>query len=125
MVYNDPMKLIEPQNELGKKLRTLRKQKGFTQEKLAEISGVSMRVVEHYEKYAKRPSIDKIKKISKALGVSDEELLSSENLKHIKTPKDVPFKALKKIRVIEQLPKREQDMIYNMINTLAQKHGIK
>jgi len=125
MVYNDPMKLIEPQNELGKKLRALRKQKGFTQEKLAEISGVSMRVVEHYEKYAKRPSIDKIKKISKALGVSDEELLSSENLKHIKTPKDVPFKALKKIRVIEQLPKREQDMIYNMINTLALKHGIK
>jgi transcriptional regulator with XRE-family HTH domain len=107
----------------GKKLYELRTRKGYTQTKLAQIAGVSQRVVEYYEKYAKRPSIDKVKKLAAALGVSDEELLGVRFLKPDK--EEIPYKIMKKVRVIQKLPTRDQNAIFNLINALAEKNKSK
>jgi transcriptional regulator with XRE-family HTH domain len=118
---------IHSENSLfGKNLKRIRENLGLTQSKLSELSGVSRRTIVHYEKHVKRPSIDKVKKISAVLGVTDEELLGTVKISDKrKINTEATYRIMKRVRIIEQLPKREQDMIFSMINTLAQKHGIK
>jgi transcriptional regulator with XRE-family HTH domain len=112
-------------NVFGMNLRKLRKKKGYTQTQLSEISGVSQRVIEHYEKYVKRPSIDKVKKIAHALGVSDEELLGSSVSKRTSQQIDIPYKIMKKVQIIAKLPVRDQNVVFSLINSLAEKNKAK
>jgi len=95
--------ISENKIKFDENLSLLRRKKGFTQTNLAELSGVSQRAIAHYEKHAKRPTIDKVKKLARALGVSDEELLGTTKIKAGKN-EDVSFKILKKMRIIEKLP---------------------
>ena len=66
--------------ELSEKLLTLRKQKGWTQEELAEALYVSRTAISKWESGRGYPSIDSLKAISKLLSVSIDELLSNEEL---------------------------------------------
>lgn len=66
--------------ELGEKLLTLRKQKGWTQEELAEALYVSRTAISKWESGRGYPSIDSLKAISKLFSVSIDELLSNEEL---------------------------------------------
>lgn len=69
--------------ELNEKLQQLRKQKGFTQEELAEKLYVSRTAISKWESGRGYPSIDSLKAISKLFGISIDELLSSEELMSI------------------------------------------
>ena len=66
--------------ELGEKLQELRKQKGLTQEELAEILYVSRTAVSKWESGRGIPNIESLKSISKYFSVSIDELLSGEQL---------------------------------------------
>lgn len=62
---------------LGKKIRDLRKQKGFTLEKLAELTESSKSYIWELEnKNPPRPSAEKVAKIASALGVTTDYLVS-------------------------------------------------
>jgi transcriptional regulator with XRE-family HTH domain len=64
---------------LGDKIRQLRKKKGYTLEKLAELTESSKSYVWELEnKYPPRPSADKLSRIAAALGVTAEYLLDRE-----------------------------------------------
>ena len=65
-------------NQLAQKLKALRKSKGYSQEALAEISGLSLRTVQRIENENKNPSGDSLKRLSTALGVSPDYLLEWE-----------------------------------------------
>jgi transcriptional regulator with XRE-family HTH domain len=61
---------------VGDRIRTLRKEKGFTLDRLAELSESSKSYIWELEnKDPPRPSADKIAKIAKALGVTPDYLL--------------------------------------------------
>ena len=61
---------------LGEKIRQLRKQKGYTLEKLAELSDSSKSYIWEIEnKNPPRPSADKIAKIASVLGVTSDYLV--------------------------------------------------
>ena len=66
--------------ELSEKLLTLRKQRGWTQEELAEALFVSRTAISKWESGRGYPSIDSLKAISKLFSVSIDELLSNEEL---------------------------------------------
>lgn len=66
--------------ELSEKLVQLRKQKGFTQEELAQALYVSRTAVSKWESGRGYPSIDSLKSIAKLYCVSIDELLSNEEL---------------------------------------------
>ena len=66
--------------ELNEKLQELRKQKGLTQEELAEVLCVSRTAISKWESGRGYPNIDSLKAISKYFGVTIDELLSSEKL---------------------------------------------
>lgn len=66
--------------EFNEKLLTLRKQKGWTQEELAEALYVSRTAISKWESGRGYPSIDSLKAISKLFSISIDELLSNEEL---------------------------------------------
>ena len=66
--------------EFNEKLQELRKQKGLTQEELAEILFVSRTAISKWESGRGYPSIESLKAIAKYFHVTVDELLSGEEL---------------------------------------------
>ena len=66
--------------ELGEKLQELRKQKGLTQEELAEILYVSRTAVSKWESGRGIPNIESLRAISKYYSVSIDDLLSGDEI---------------------------------------------
>ncbi len=61
------------------RLCDLRKQRGFTQEALANLIGITKTQVYRYETGSSQPSLDVIKKIAIALSVTSDQLVFEEN----------------------------------------------
>jgi len=66
--------------ELNEKLQELRKQKGLTQEELAEILFVSRTTISKWESGRGYPNIDSLKAVAEFFNVTIDELLSSKEL---------------------------------------------
>ena len=66
--------------EFNEKLQELRKQKGLTQEELAELLYVSRTAISKWESGRGYPNIDSLKGIAKFFGVTIDELLSNNEL---------------------------------------------
>ena len=66
--------------DFNEKLQQLRKQKGWTQEELAELLFVSRPAVSKWESGRGHPGIESLKTISKLFSVSIDDLLSGEDL---------------------------------------------
>ncbi|NHE58642.1 helix-turn-helix domain-containing protein [Cyclobacterium plantarum] len=56
-------------NQLAHKVKLLRKRRGFSQEALAELAGLSLRTIQRVENENRKPSGDSLKKMATALGV--------------------------------------------------------
>ncbi len=59
---------------LGRKLQKLRREKGLTQEKLAEKVGVSTTWIGYLETGYRRPNLKLVYKIARTLGVNVKDL---------------------------------------------------
>jgi len=66
--------------EFNEKLQDLRKNKGLTQEELAEVLYVSRTAISKWESGRGYPSIDSLKEIAKYFSVTIDELLSSNEV---------------------------------------------
>jgi len=66
--------------KLGKKIKELREKRGFTQEKLSEITGIDYKYIQKIE--GKNPpalKIDTLERLSKAFNISLSKLLDFKN----------------------------------------------
>ena len=61
--------------DISDKLKTLRKEKGLTQKKLAELSGVSENAIKQYEGNKRTPRIEQLKLLADALDTTTAHLL--------------------------------------------------
>ncbi len=78
---------------VGQNIRQLRKQSGWTQEKLAEKAGISVPFMTQIELARKSASLDVIESIAKAFDVSYERLFKSDIMEN----KDIYYK----LRILE------------------------
>lgn len=62
-------------NEIGKKIKHLRKHAGYTQERLAEMIGVSSTAVAKWENGYSEPTLQNVVHLSELFGVSSDYLL--------------------------------------------------
>ena len=67
---------------VGQNIRQLRKQSGWTQEKLAEKAGISVPFMTQIELARKTASLDVIESIAKPFGVSYERLFKSNTIEN-------------------------------------------
>lgn len=63
--------------DMGRKVRSLRKARGLTQERLAELLDISASFLGHIERGTRTTSIDTLAKLCKALQISPAYLMES------------------------------------------------
>ncbi len=119
-----PSKFKLPPLELGsesrgRRLARLRKEKGFTQVELAAKIGTTQTVISDYERDRLRPNAEMIIRIAQALDISTDEYLG---LKPSQTngPK-LNRRFLRRLKMIETLPKRDQDALLRTIDAFLAK----
>lgn len=93
-----------------------RRQKGLSQRALAKKMGVSQRVISYYEKDAANVPLSRIIDLANALGVSIIELLDPK-IERKNTLQELDVRTIRKIRQIDQLPRRKQEELWQHINT--------
>lgn len=97
---------------LGEKIRELRKSKGYTLEKLAELTGSSKSWVWELEnKSPPRPSAEKVSKIASALGVTADYLIDPSATLEIEDAVDKAF-----FRKYRQLDPKTKDKIRTLLD---------
>lgn len=94
---------------LGKRIAQLRKQKGMSQEDFADVSGKMINTISNIERGLSDPKVTTLMSISKALGISIDELFS-EN-KQAQTTEELP----KNISTILQILKKQDDKTLKVI----------
>ena len=68
-------------NLLGKRIKEIRKKRGYTQEKLAELAGIEIPSLSNIENGKNYPNNDTLEKISDALSIKPYELYMFEYYK--------------------------------------------
>lgn len=100
----------------------LRKAKGLSQQKLAELSGLTRRKIAYYENESSNNLIDNLNSIAKALGVGLADLIEVKNgSKQTNDLLQIDSRAVGKIKKLLALSKTNRYSIYNMIDAFYQK----
>ena len=108
--------------DFGMRLAQLRKAKGFTQRDFADNVGVSQRMIAYYEKHAKRPPLEKLEGIAKALTISIDELLGVKPVKKLRGATKNAY-LQRKLQLVTEFPKSDQKVVVGMIDALSAKNG--
>ena len=101
-----------------------RKQRGFSQYDLADLTGISQRMIGHYETHALQPPIEKIEVIAKALGIKASQLLEEPPTSIEETRIDlsgIDPRSIKKLKDILSLSPEDRNDLYRMLNKLLRK----
>lgn len=70
---------MDIKKQIGKKIQNIRKAKGFTQEKLAELIGIEPPSLSYIETGKFSPSMETVQKLSKVLNIDIWEFFYVEN----------------------------------------------
>ena len=102
-------------NQLGARIREYRKKKGLTQEVLALNSGINLSFLGDIERGIKKPSIESLEKLLRALGVTFPEFFDFETA--IKPFKDCT--ALDRLNMeLQGRSDNEIGMLYNVLQQI-------
>lgn len=98
------------------KIRDLRKQKGFTQQQLADIVGVSNVSLSNYERGVQTPDIETLSRLADALGVSVDTLIG----RNIDLIEDHPITHEAKIlaKGVDKLPPSERKQLLEIAHVM-------
>jgi transcriptional regulator with XRE-family HTH domain len=100
---------------LGDKIRTLRKAKGYTLDKLAELADSSKSYIWELEnKNPPRPSADKIAKIAAVLGVTADYLIDPSDTVQVEDATDTAF-----FRKYRNMDPGTKDKIRRMVDLMG------
>jgi transcriptional regulator with XRE-family HTH domain len=100
---------------LGDKIRTLRKAKGYTLDKLAELADSSKSYIWELEnKNPPRPSADKIAKIAAVLGVTADYLIDPSDTVRVEDATDAAF-----FRKYRNMDAPTKDKIRKMVDLMG------
>jgi transcriptional regulator with XRE-family HTH domain len=96
---------------IGQRIRNYRTQAGFTQEKLAELSGLHPTYIGQVERGEKNTTLESIQKISVALQIPLSQIFEKLDTA-IAAGKDIPLLCYE---LIAEKDKSEQERIYKIL----------
>ncbi len=107
----------------SEKLSKLRTDRGFTQQRMAQMIGVGIAQMRRYEKGNSSPTLDVIKNIAKALGVSADELLFDEG-EGVASSRIMDKKLLEQFEMVSRLNPHDKDTIMTVIDSMIIKNRL-
>jgi transcriptional regulator with XRE-family HTH domain len=119
-----------PKNQLvskpavGQRLRAIRLAQGMSQEKLAELLGITQSNVSGLERGVRSLTIHQVAKLASALGVSTDELLLGRSPNGSKRDQQVQDRRfVRRLRDIDVLSRRQKDALLLTIDTFLKASG--
>lgn len=103
-------------HDFGKTLAALRRQKGLTQDELAEKMNTTKRMISHWEREVKNPSVELVQKLADALNISVKYFYQQKST----TQNDNISRALhKRLELVKNLPPKAQKSVQEYIDMIA------
>ncbi|WP_229266401.1 helix-turn-helix domain-containing protein [Leptospira sp. severe_002] len=110
-------------SSFGKKVKKLRKEKGWSQDEFAEKIGVHGRHIGKYENGSTVPHAETVIKMAKVFDVStDYLLLEEESLNPASKIKDKVL--LKEFEIVDQMNDKDREVIKSLIDAFIKKGRI-
>lgn len=108
---------------IGKKIRQLRAEKGFSQSFLEKKSGVNSKLLSKYENGRIMPTADTLRKIAEGLEISTDYLIFDN------VPKDglsqlKDLELFEKFKEVERLDPENRDLIKSLIDAVIIKNKV-
>ncbi|GLR10249.1 hypothetical protein GCM10007905_29690 [Mixta theicola] len=104
--------------QFPERLTTLRKARGLTQQMLADMAGVAVLQIRRYEGGNSQPTLDVIRRLAIALGVSADMLVFDEQERG-------PDEQLRyQFETISRMPQYEQDVIRELLDAMIIKNQV-
>jgi transcriptional regulator with XRE-family HTH domain len=101
---------------LGARIAALRKERGMSQQALADELGIAQQTLAHYEVGRARPPVSLLPQFSRIFAVSVDTLLGGESKR---TAKRGPAPKLQRhLERISQLPKTKQRFVMQMLDAV-------
>jgi transcriptional regulator with XRE-family HTH domain len=110
-------------SSFGLRLKLLRKQRGLTQAALAKKVGSIQALISRYEHDEVRPQSTVLARLAATLGVSTDELLGVSLPQNAESGGLPSRRFLRRIQLIEKLPKRDQDALLRTIDAFLTARG--
>ncbi len=104
--------------EMGTNIAALRRKKGLSQQALGELAGISKRMISYYERETVTIPANQLKKIANALNVAIDEIV---NHQPEKTILEANRAFLKRLEIAKTLSVKDQKIISDLIDSLAEK----
>lgn len=106
---------------LGERIATIRKERGMTQQALAEQLGIAQQTLGHYEVARARIAADLLPPLARLLDVSLDELLIGEATMRIPGKRGPASRLEQQLAAITGLPRAKQRMVAEMIESVVVK----
>ncbi len=107
----------------GKNLSRFRKEKGLTQEDLVKKSGVAISQIRRYEADKSSPTLEVIRRIAKAIGVSIDELVF-DKATGVAASKLMDRELLEQFELVSALDEDEKLAVKKILEGIIVKHQI-
>lgn len=103
----------------SKRVTQLRKQRGLTQQELAELAGVKVLQIRRYENGSSQPTLEVIKNLSIALSVTADELIFDADERSPTDDLKLQFEAL------QEFDEEDRKVAKALLESLILKHNAK
>ncbi|MEM8564517.1 MAG: helix-turn-helix transcriptional regulator [Pseudomonadota bacterium] len=108
--------------DLGARIAATRKERGLTQQALAEELGIAQQTLAHYEVARARIAADLLPRLAERLDLSLDELLVGKVLARTPSKRGPASHLERQIEAVAQLPKSEQKFVAKMLDNLLAQH---
>ena len=106
---------------LGSRIAQARKERGMTQQALAEALGIAQQTLGHYEVARARIAADLLPRLADALDMSLDELLKGQPTVRLPGKRGPASRLEQQLDAVTRLPRAEQKFVSKMLdNVLAQ-----
>lgn len=107
----------------AEKLSKMRKDRGFTQQEMAQKAGVGIAQLRRYEGGKSSPTLEVIKNIARTLGVSTDELIFDEN-EGVAFTKIIDRELLEQFEMVSRLNPHDKNAIKTILESIIIKNRI-
>ena len=108
---------------LGKKIKLLRQEKGWSQDELAYHAQIDGRQISRYENDKVTPSVEVVVKLAKAFDVSIDHLLFDDAPK--RSLQEPPSKLAEKVMHLENLSDEDEASLLHVLSAIEAKNKLK
>ena len=108
---------------LGSRIAQARKERGMTQQALAEALGIAQQTLGHYEVARARLAADLLPRLAEALDLSLDELLVGQPTVRLPGKRGPASRLEQQLDAIARLPKAEQRAVSTVLAAVLAQHG--